>query len=69
MNTNCHCKAKIKINVFSKMNEDVSMHQITEMIKCRYVNVIENEDPISRTFMSPWQLEKEMHDRSNKGNS
>ena len=45
------------------------MHQITEMFKCRNMNVIENEDPISRTFMSPWQLEKEMHDRSNKGNS
>ena len=69
MNTNCHGKAKIKINVFSKMNEDVSKHQITEMFKCRNVNVIENEDPISRTFISPWQLGKEMHDRSNKGNS
>ena len=66
---NCHGKAKIKINVFSKMNEDVSMHQIKEMFKCKNMNVMENKDPISRSFMSPWQLEKEMHDRSNKGNS
>ena len=68
MNMNCYGKANIKINVFSKMNEDVSMHQIKEMFKCRNMNVIENKDPISRSFMSPWQLEKEMHDRSNKGN-
>ena len=69
MNMNCHGKVNIKINVFSKMIEDVSMHQIKEMFKCRYMNVTENKGPISRSFMSLWQLEKEMHDRSNKGNS